>query len=316
VHEAAHIERASFDRMPGAEEQEFRLIVDEELHQLPAKFREPLVLCYLEGKTNEEAARELGCPAGTVFSRLARGRERLRKQLARRGLVLTAGLIAASLAAHSAPAAVPPVLAAATLKAATAFAIGTPAAVGTIAAGVVSLTDATIRTLFLLQLKHMAMIAVVAVVLAAGGGLITYSVYDEIFSERSTAARVDARQLQGIWRVVVQEQDGQELSEERLQSANSRMIFVGNQLRHRDTAPNGQDVGQDVTFTLDPTQSPKAIDLKRNGQKLFGIYELDGETLKVCVDKNPGHRPREFSTQKGSQRILHVLKRADTAVPK
>jgi DNA-directed RNA polymerase specialized sigma24 family protein len=46
------------------------------------------VLCYLEGKTNEEAARLLGCPRGTILSRLARARERLRRSLSRRGLAL------------------------------------------------------------------------------------------------------------------------------------------------------------------------------------------------------------------------------------
>ena len=45
-----------------------------------------MVLCDLEGRTHEEAARHLGCPVGTVKSRLARGRERLRDRLTRRGL--------------------------------------------------------------------------------------------------------------------------------------------------------------------------------------------------------------------------------------
>src|SRR6516165_10199472 len=52
---------------------ELRPVLDEELNRLPERLRLPLVLCYLEGKTNEEAARQLGCPPGTIFSRLARG---------------------------------------------------------------------------------------------------------------------------------------------------------------------------------------------------------------------------------------------------
>jgi RNA polymerase sigma factor (sigma-70 family) len=58
-----------------------RPAVEEELARLPAKYRIPVVLCYFEGKTTKEAARELGLPAGTVSARLARARKRLRRGL-------------------------------------------------------------------------------------------------------------------------------------------------------------------------------------------------------------------------------------------
>jgi hypothetical protein len=59
--------------------------VDDELARLPESLRAPVVLCYLEGLTHEEAARQLGWPVGTVRSRMARSRDRLRQRLARRG---------------------------------------------------------------------------------------------------------------------------------------------------------------------------------------------------------------------------------------
>jgi RNA polymerase sigma factor (sigma-70 family) len=64
----------------------------EELVRLPKNFRSPLVLCYLEGLTQEQAAAQLGWPLGTVQSRLARGRAKLRSRLIRRGVTPSAGL--------------------------------------------------------------------------------------------------------------------------------------------------------------------------------------------------------------------------------
>jgi RNA polymerase sigma factor (sigma-70 family) len=58
----------------------------EEIARLPERYREPVVLCYLEGLSVEEAALKIGCPRGTVLSRLSRARERLRGRLIRRGL--------------------------------------------------------------------------------------------------------------------------------------------------------------------------------------------------------------------------------------
>jgi RNA polymerase sigma factor (sigma-70 family) len=62
--------------------------LDAQIDRLPEKYRAVFVLCHLEGKTNEEAARELGCPKGTILSRLSRARERLRKWLGERGDML------------------------------------------------------------------------------------------------------------------------------------------------------------------------------------------------------------------------------------
>ena len=58
----------------------------EEIGRLPERYREPVVLCYLEGLSTDAAALRLGCPEGTVLSRLSRARERLQGRLTRRGL--------------------------------------------------------------------------------------------------------------------------------------------------------------------------------------------------------------------------------------
>jgi RNA polymerase sigma factor (sigma-70 family) len=105
---------------------DLRPTLDEEVQRLPAKYRLAVVLCYLEGRTTTEAARLLGCPRGTVATRLAWARRRLRARLARRGVVLSAGALAVGLTTPAA--AVAPSLVDSTVKAARLVAAGDAAA--------------------------------------------------------------------------------------------------------------------------------------------------------------------------------------------
>jgi RNA polymerase sigma factor (sigma-70 family) len=100
------------------EARELRTVLDEEMSGLPEKYRAPLVLCYLEGKTNEEAARTLGWPTGSMSSRLARGREMLRERLTRRGLAFAGLPFSDLLSQNAAPTALPLWLVNATVQAA------------------------------------------------------------------------------------------------------------------------------------------------------------------------------------------------------
>src|SRR4029077_1926398 len=94
-------------------------VVDEELQHLPEKFRLPIILCYFEGRTYEEAAQELGLPSGSMGKRLSQAQERLRERLLRRGVTLSATALAMLLAGSAQ--AVSPMLTGAAIKAALLF---------------------------------------------------------------------------------------------------------------------------------------------------------------------------------------------------
>jgi RNA polymerase sigma factor (sigma-70 family) len=148
---------------------ELRAILDEEFRRLPPKYRDALVHYYLEGRTHEEAARELGRPLGTVKSLLARGRELLRTRLARRGLALSATGFTAVLVTESAPAAVPPALAASVLSAA----IGTAAA-GAVPAEVAALLEGGARTMSMTRLLWAPVVLFFGCLLGVGACMLAY----------------------------------------------------------------------------------------------------------------------------------------------
>jgi zinc protease len=160
----ANTGRSRSDRL---EMQELRSLIDAELERLPARYRAPLILCDLEGLTQEQAAAQLGCPVGTVKSRLSRGREQLRSRLVRRGIAPSSGLLAATLAAESAHA-VPVELMSLTLAAAARLAAGQAIAAGASSAGAIALMKGVLRSMSLAKIPLVAA-ALAAAALATTG---------------------------------------------------------------------------------------------------------------------------------------------------
>jgi RNA polymerase sigma factor (sigma-70 family) len=92
-----------------AEWADWREFLDRELERLPAPYRDAFILCHLEGRAQDDAARELGCPVGTLQSRLARAKERLRVRLSACGValpLLTSGVVSARLVTATVSAAI------------------------------------------------------------------------------------------------------------------------------------------------------------------------------------------------------------------
>ena len=169
-HEGRGAEMAarSADGRPASVEEslDLALVLEEEVGRLSEKYRAPVVLCHLEGLTHEEAAERLRWPVGTVRSRLARARDRLRSRLVRRGLTPSAVLPAVSKA--------PPVQAVSaalidqTVKTAARIVAGEAMTVGMVPASVASLIRGGLRHMFLNQLKITASALLAFGIIGAG----------------------------------------------------------------------------------------------------------------------------------------------------
>src|SRR5262249_18443100 len=135
-------------------------VLDHELRRLPNRLRQPLLLCYLEGQTRDQAMRTLGWSLRTLDRRLAEGRELLRKRLTRRGFTLPPALLAAGRAAALAPAARPILTSAA--------ALGKPGP------RTVAIAESVLHAMTASTMKTAALFFIAVTVAAAGLGIAAY----------------------------------------------------------------------------------------------------------------------------------------------
>jgi RNA polymerase sigma factor (sigma-70 family) len=165
-HEGRAGSRSPADPLDELSGRELLAVFDEELHKLPERLRLPLVLCYLEGKARDEAARELGWSLGTLKRRLEQGRASLHDRLSRRGVAL-----GALLAAGVGGVAVAPTLAASTAGMARLIASGNQAAV---AARVVSLMTEALRATAAGSRKVVGALLLTVALVAAGAAVLGF----------------------------------------------------------------------------------------------------------------------------------------------
>src|SRR5262245_37132986 len=150
--------------------------LDEEVQRLPLAYRLPVILCCLEGHTQEEAARKLGWTPGSVKGRLERGRARLHAKLLRRGLTLSSVLAAAEVSRASVA---PATLTAETVKSALAFATHGAAAAG-LSARVAMLADGGLKAMAIGKAKVGIVLLFAASVTVAGAGIVARRVVNDI----------------------------------------------------------------------------------------------------------------------------------------
>ena len=183
-------EREAAEAAP-VDTERFREGLDAAISALPEKYRQPLVLFHLEENSLQQTAARLGLNPCTTGTRLARGREMLRKKLIRRGVTIGSAALVAGLSQSTASAAeLPAALVASTCQAATAVAAGgTVAGGGLISAKVAALTDSVLKMLFWGQVKTVAGVAAAALITIGGTGYVWQTVHDD---QASHEARVVA----------------------------------------------------------------------------------------------------------------------------
>jgi RNA polymerase sigma factor (sigma-70 family) len=311
--ESRAVGRAS-DGLPGdisvAEAQE---VLDQELARLPEKFRNPLVLCCLQGLARDEAAVQLGWSVSVLKSRLEQGRERLREGLCRRGLTL-AGTLAMSLPGAQATAAVP----AAVLE--TAVHTAVVVATGGAATAVVSMQSAlfareALKAMFLKRLRTLAILGLGVGLLAIGLAMYGPALAAPTkVGDKKPDPATDEAKLQGTWEVVELIKGGIKVMP--TAALRGTIEFKGDGFRFV-LAPDGmaEVTRTAATCSLDPERSPKAIDLvltegPQKGKTMLGIYESSGDELKLCLaDSLTAVRPTTFEAGEG-ELVLFKLKRA------
>jgi RNA polymerase sigma factor (sigma-70 family) len=301
-------DQAATDPLEVMTARELLTALDEELARLPAAIGAPLVLCWYQDKTQEEAARLLGISLSTVRRRLERGRGMLHARLLRRGLVLSSAL-AATVTASAGAAQVP-----ASLLHATKLVDGTTALEAAASARVAALARGALCSIALAKVRAALVLGFVAL---AGVGIWAYRSCERheppdltprelIQPEREFPVRAplppkdrlkDAEALRGVWKMKEADANGKHLPAE--VDPDQFWTFGGGKVVIRHGADNTRD---EWTFHLDEAVNPRAVDVRvtaglRQGQFAAGIYELNGDRLRVCLSwSQPSRRPKEFNS--------------------
>ena len=289
---------------------DLRPVLDDELRRLPQRYRRPIVLFYLEGKSAEEVATALGRPRGTVLSQLARAREQLRIRLARRNLALSVGVLASLLErTASSDAAVAGRLLDWGMP--THASLLTPSGAGAGASAQARLLAQQVLEDMLRRRLWTIGSLLLAALLALSVGMLSYGAFRAppvAVVQADPKSELDG--LQGDWQVVALELDGRVLPYD-------RYPFTRLKIRDGTILHKGGVHNMEVSFRLHPEQQPKAMDMEAQGYhggSYNAIYALEGDTLTICRPDNR-ERPTEFASKPGSNILLYTAERKPPAGP-
>jgi RNA polymerase sigma factor (sigma-70 family) len=306
---------------------ELRSILHEELHRLPEYYRAPLLLCYWEGKTRDEAAAQLGVTPDAFKKHLERARNLLGSRLVGRGLAPSAALMAALLSADGVRAALSTSLTQSTARAATAFAVGKGASSGASAAAV-ALAEGAIRTMTITKWASL----LVALFLTSGfGAALSFGAYQAFQGDRPAGVvEVDVLGQRHLELVKAKTPAGKKSDKERFVGTwkIKTGLFNGEQVPIAEAGLIRLTFHADGTYGVNVIEETKEdgkyvvsdggkIDLRKlnDAEDQLGIYKFEGnDVLVLCVtsrgkDKEM-RRPTELSGEKGTNQTLMTLVRA------
>jgi RNA polymerase sigma factor (sigma-70 family) len=245
---------------------ELRPLLDEEVSRLPEKYRLPVVLCDLEGRTFRDVAQELGIPAGTLSGRLTAARGMLARRLARHGLTLSAGALTVVLSPARASAGVPPPLVAATVDAGIAAAAGNGTA-RTVSANVAVLAEGVLKAM-LLKSQKLAATLLLTVGILVGLVAVVALVDRQAHDPRARVLPLEARGRRVIW-----SPDGKTLAV----VTKVEKTFLGIQYYRRGSAIRLWDVEQGKRVQTLAENSEPGLSYQR------ALYSHDGKTIAATV---------------------------------
>lgn len=264
-------------------------LLDQELSRLPEKYRVAIVLCDLEGHSQKDAARVLGCPEGTLSSRLTRAREMLRTRIVRHGAEVSTGVLVAAITQQAASANVPAELLSSTVQSVQVLITTTAVITGTVSPQVTALTEGVLKTMFYAQVKSFAVVAMVILATGLGTGAVYQVALAQVKADAKSIAIKNEQvlqKLQGEWRVIDFETQGTKIDDKDLQM----MKLVYSFSEKKVVVKGAKGKHWEGTMNIDTSKSPWEVDMhgviKESGHKepdSLGVFQFDGETLKIHV---------------------------------